>query len=190
MSSSSRTPGGALGWICTANPFYVISAGLFLAGLWLSFGDPMLIENTWAMIIGLGAYTLLLAGTAFILVRWMKLWDDARTVLLLLVLMFLATSVTFDEALVVDTVDPEGNGIPVRGIICYVAGFLFAVAVSAGLLRGIGLKLPAGYRLPYYLMLALFFGYPMALSRYLSEPNGDALRWGMFGFSSVAGSCS
>src|SRR5256885_794869 len=59
--------------------------------------------------------------------------------------------------------------------------------ISAGLLRGIGLNLPAGYRVPYYRILALFFGYPLALCPYLSEPNGGALRWGMFSFSSVAG---
>src|SRR5437762_2395562 len=132
MSSSSQGPAGTFRWVCTANPFYVVSAGLFLAGLWLSFGDPRLIENTWAMIVGLGGYTLLLAGTAYVLVRHMKLWDDARTVLLLLVLMFLATSVTFDEVLVVAMVDPQG-GVPIRGIVCYLAGLVFALAVSAGL---------------------------------------------------------
>jgi hypothetical protein len=186
MSPSSQGPGGALRWVCTANPFYVVSAGLFLAGLWLSFGDPRQIENTWALMTGLGGYTLLLAVTAYLLVRYLNLWDDARTVLLVCVLMFLATSVTFDEVLVVEMVDPQG-GTPIRGIVCYVAGLVFAVAVSAGLLRGIRLRLPAGFRLPYYLLLALFFGYPLALCPLLADPHGEALQWGLFGFSACAG---
>lgn len=185
MTASLRLP-GAVRWVCTNNPFYVVSAALFLAGLWLSFGDPWQIENTWAMLAGLGGYTLLLAGTALVLVRHMKLWDDARTVLLLVVLMFLATSVTFDELLVVPMVDPQG-GVPIRGIVCNVLGLLFAVGVSAALLRGIRLDLPAGFRVPYYLILGLFFLYPLALCPLLADPHGEALQWGLFGFSSVAG---
>ncbi len=176
----------AIRWVCTNNPFYAVSAALFLAGLWLSFGDPRHIENTWAMIVGLGGYTLLLAGTAYVLVRYMNLWDDARTVLLLVVLMFLATSVTFDEVLVVAMVDPQG-GVPIRGIVCYVAGLIFALGVSMGLLRGIGLTLPAGFRLPYYLILALFFLYPLVLCPFLTNPRGEALQWGLFAFSALAG---
>src|SRR5205814_9342595 len=121
---SPASPSGgaqrALRWVCTNNPFYVVSAGLFLAGLWISFGDPRKLENTWALMAGLAGYTLLLAATACLLVRFMNLWDDARTVLLLVVLMFLATSVTFDEVLVVQMVDPQG-GVPIRGIACFVA---------------------------------------------------------------------
>ena len=88
---------GAVGWLCTNNPFYVVSAGLFLAGLWVSC-DPEKAEDTWALMAGLAGYTLLLAVTAFVLIRIAKVWDDTRTVLLLVVLMFLATSVTFDRA--------------------------------------------------------------------------------------------
>jgi hypothetical protein len=176
----------AFRWVCTNNPFYVISAGLFLVGLWLSFGDPRKIENIWALMAGLGGYSLLLAVTAYLLVRFANVWDDARTVLLLVVLMFLATSVTFDEVLVVEMVDPQG-GMPIRGIVCYVAGLAFAICVSAALLRGIRLTLPAGYRFPYYFILGLFFLYPLALCPLLVDPRGEALQWGLFGFSGVAG---
>ncbi len=134
--------------------------------------------QTWALMSGLAAYTLLLAVTACLLVRFGRVWDDVRTVLLLVVLMFLATSVTFDEVLVLD---------PGRGIICYLGGLLFAVAVSEGLLRGIRLGLPAGFRVPYYLILSLFFLYPLALQPLTAEPRGDALMWGLFGFSPLAG---
>lgn len=172
--------GGArlIRWVCTNNPFYVVSAALFLAGLWISFGNPLHADETWALMGGLAGYTLLLAGAALVLVRFARIWDDARTVLLLVVLMFLATSVTFDEVLVFH---------PEQGFACYLGGLLFAVAVSEVVLHGIRLRLPAAYRIPYYLMLALFFLYPLALRPLLGDPRGEALMWGLFGFTPIAG---
>jgi hypothetical protein len=164
--------------VCTNNPFYVLSAGLFLVGLWGSFGAQQEAQDTWALMAGLADYTLLLALTAWLLVRFANVWDDVRTVLLLVVLMFLATSVTFDEVLVLD---------PLRGFACYLGGLFLAVAVSEGLLRGMRLKLPAWYRAPYYLILSLFFLYPLALSPLVTQPGSEALMWGLFGFSTAAG---
>src|SRR5882757_5771184 len=48
-----------LRWVCTNNPFYVISAGLFLAGLRISFGEQAEAIETWALMSGLAGYTLL-----------------------------------------------------------------------------------------------------------------------------------
>jgi hypothetical protein len=156
----------------------VLSAALFLAGLRVSFGDPAQAEDTWAMMSGLAGYTLLLAVTGCLLVRFGNVWDDVRTVLLLVVLMFLATSVTFDEVLVLH---------PGRGIVCYLGGLLFAVVVSEAVLRGIRLRLPAWFRGPYYLILALFFLYPLFLRPLVDQPHSPGLMWSLFGFSSVAG---
>lgn len=169
---------GLLRWLSTSNPFYVLSAGLFLAGLWISFGAQSEEVQTWALMSGLAGYTLLLAVTACLLVRFANVWDDVRTVLLLVVLMFLATSVTFDEVLVLD---------PVRGFFCYVLGLLFAIGVSEGLLRGIRLSLPSWFRVPYYLILSLFFLYPLALRCLPGDPHSETLLWGLFGFSPLAG---
>ena len=93
--------------------------------------------------------------------RFVGVWDDVRTVMLLVVLMFLATSVTFDEVLARD---------PARGVACYLGGLAFAVAVSEGMLRGARLALPPLFRVPYYLGLALFFLYPVALTPMLDRP--------------------
>lgn len=165
-------------WLCTKNPFYIISAGLFLLGLWISFPVQTEEEETWALMIGLASYTLLLALTSFLLVRFGNVWDDIRTVLLLVVLMFLATSVTFDELLIIR---------PARGAVCFVVGFLFTAAVSEAILRGTRLVLRAWFRGPYYLILALFFMYPLALSPLAEYPPSDAMLWGLFGFSAAAG---
>lgn len=175
---SARGARGLLRWVCTNNPFYVISAGLFLAGLRVSFGAPAEAIETWALMSGLAGYTLLLAVTACVLGRFARVWDDMRTVLLLVVLMFLATSVTFDEVLVLE---------PDRGIDCYLIGLGFAAVVSEVLLRTIRLWLPDGFKVPYYLALALFFLYPLGLSPLVAEPHDETLMWALFGFSSAAG---
>src|SRR5207237_9914697 len=99
--STGDAAGGLLRWVSCNNPFYVLSACVFLVGLWASFQAGSGDAETWALMSGLAGYTLLLAVTAFVLVRFANAWDDLRTVLLLVVLMFLATSVTFVELLVV-----------------------------------------------------------------------------------------
>ncbi|MDR3639606.1 MAG: hypothetical protein P4L84_37745 [Isosphaeraceae bacterium] len=169
---------GLVGWVCTQNPFYVISALLVCLGLWVSFGSQVVASQTWALLLGMTAYTLLLAVTACLLVRCVGVWDDVRTVLLLVVLMFLATSVTFDEVLARN---------PSRGMACYVAGLLFAVSVSEWMLRGMRLKLPPLFRAPYYLTLGLFYLYPVAITPLLERPRSETLYWALFGFTPAAG---
>jgi hypothetical protein len=169
---------GLVRWVCTKNPFYVLSALLFLMGLEISFGAQVRDEQTRALVIGMSGYTLLLAVPACLLVRFGGVWEDVRTVLLLVVLMFLATSVTFDDTLARS---------PGLGIACYLGGLLFAVGVSEGMLRAMRLRLPGWFRTAYYLFLGLFFLYPVALVPLLDQPRSEALEWALFGFSPLAG---
>ncbi len=184
VRSESAPPAFAVGsrglirWVCTSNPFYVLSALLVCLGLWVSFGSQVDASQTWALLSGMAGYTLLLAVTACLLVRFVGVWDDVRTVLLLVVLMFLATSVTFDEVLARS---------PTRGVACYLGGLLFAVAVSEGMLRAIRLDLPPLFRAPYYFILGLFFLYPVAITPLLDQPRSEILSWSLFGFSPAAG---
>jgi hypothetical protein len=127
---------------------------------------------------GLAGYTLLLAAAALLLVRFAGVWNDVRTVLLLVVLLFLATSVTFDELIVLD---------PERGKRFNIGGLIFAMLLTEGLLRGIGLRLPLLFRLPYHLTLALFFLYPVLLTPLFRERHSEALMWALWGFSPAAG---
>ena len=169
---------GTLRWVCTSNPFYALSAMLVCLGLWVSFGSQASATHSWALLIGMAGYTVLLAVTASLLVRHVGVWDDARTVMLLVVLMILATSVTFDVVLARD---------PETGIACYFLGFVAAMFISEGMLRGVRLSLPPLFRIPYYLSLALFFLYPTAIAPLVARPKGEALTWAMFGFSPAAG---
>jgi hypothetical protein len=160
------------------NPFYVISACLIFWGLWSSFRTDGKTFQTCALMIGLAGYTLLLAVSAWFLVWIGQVWNDVRTILLLVVLMLLAMSVTFDQALAEN---------PRVGMWYFVGGFLFSLAISEGLFRGLPLRLRAGFRIPYYLLLGLFFLYPVALSPWIRTPFSPVLEWGLFVFSGCAG---
>ena len=158
-------------------PVLRFSALLVCLGLWVSFGSQVDASQTWSLLLGMAGYTLLLAVTACLLVRYVGVWDDVRTVMLLVVLMFLATSVTFDAVLAHD---------PMRGVACYLGGLLFAAAVSEGMLRGVRLRLPLLFRVPYYFVLTLFFIYPVALTPLVARPRSEELSWALFGFSPAA----
>ncbi len=161
----------------THNPFYVASAWMVFWGLRTSFdvsGGPF---DTWALTLGLCGYTLLLAMTAFLVIRYGKVWDDARSLLLLVVLMFLGISVTFDGVLA---------DKPSTGVWYYLCGWAFAVAVSEALLGGLRLRMPVLFRMPYHLLLALFFLYPISLAPLVNMPDSPTLEWQLFGFSPAA----
>jgi hypothetical protein len=175
---SLRPTFGLLRRLYTSNPFYVISADLVFVGLRMSLDTSGTAFETWGLMLALAGYTLLLATTACLLIRLGKIWDDVRTVLLLVVMMFLALSVTFDATL---------TSNPRLGVACDVAGLLFAVAVSEGVLRVIRLRLPALFRMPYYVILTLFFLYPAALVPLLGDPARPDLQWALFGFAPAAG---
>jgi hypothetical protein len=55
-------------------------------------------------------------------------------------------------------------GNPLAGAQFKLVGFLFDVAVSEGVLRGLKMRLAATHRLPHYLILALLYFYPIPLA--------------------------
>lgn len=167
--------------LSTNNPCYLISAGLILYGLRLSFGSDLDVINSWLLLVLLSAYTLLLAGTAYVIVRHGKVWDDARTILLVLLFLFLALSVSFDDLLVMDA------AVGMR-LILY--GFALCVIVTEGLLRGLAMRFPWPFRLPYYALLSLIFWYPLAMNAVLQSAalsSGFNLAWGILLYSVLAG---
>ncbi len=159
-------------WLCTNNPFYLISAALVFAGLRISFAPPN--SNAWALTIGVAAFTLLLAMSGFFLVRFGKLWDDARSILLLVVLLLAVLSESPDEVLVANFR---------HGLCLNVAGWFFAVCVSETLLQGLGIRFNWRLRVPFHAFFAVMFLYPVALTFFEFKPNSDALHWGLLGFS-------
>jgi hypothetical protein len=159
------------------NPFYVVSAALVFWGLRSAFDTRQSLFNAWPLTLCLAAFTVLLVTTAVLIIRWGKVWEDARSILLLVVLMFLGISVTFDSVLAND---------PAHAKWYYLGGLLFAVTTSECALRFIPLRLPALYRAPFYLIVALFYLYPLSMTDRLNRPSDAVLQWQLFGFSSVA----
>ncbi|HJT36447.1 MAG TPA: hypothetical protein VJ783_30775 [Pirellulales bacterium] len=170
-------PGGLARRLYTNNPFYLISAWLVFSGLRISFDTGGEIFETWALIGGLAGYVVLAAVAACVLIRLGRVWEDVRTLVLLILLMFLAIAVSLDEALVKDVR---------RGSLFLAGGLVFAIVVSEGLVFGLRVRLPLLYRVPFHLLLALFFVYPMVLAPLVPEPTSIGLMWGLFGFSTVA----
>jgi phage-related holin len=160
------------------NPFYVISAGFLLYGVKLIFrpGEVEYIDP-WHLLMAISCVTLAMASAAFGIVRFGKVWEDARSIILVLLLMFLAISVSFDEIL---------NTHSWEALRLLLAGFVFSVTVSEVLLLGLGIRLPALYRVPYYLFLALFFGYPVWASPEFCEKLNTVVQWRVAFFPTIA----
>ncbi len=165
-------------FLYTSNPFYILSADLVFVGLRMSFGAGGPAAQSWALAMSLAGYTLLLATTACVLIRVGRLWDDLRSLLVLVVMMFLAIAMSCDDTMADN---------PSKGALGYLGGFLFAVVVTEGVLHTIRLRLPGWYRLSYYVILALVFLYPVALTPLLGDPENPTLQWALFGFSPMAG---
>ncbi len=180
------TPGAALAlpargfvrFLYSSNPFYIVSADLVFVGLKVSFGSRGPASQTWALLFGLAGYTLLMAATACYLIRAGKLWDDLRSLLILIVMMFMTMAMSLDDTLAAS---------PAKGALGCLGGLLFAVVVTESILWTIRLRLPGWYRASYYLILALIFVYPILLISVASDPDSPRLQWALFGFSALAG---
>lgn len=165
----------------THNPFYAISAALVFWGMRISFDvHGVRFASGW-LLVGLTGYTLLLAVTAWLIVRLGQVWEDARSLLMLVVLMFLGLSVSFDKTLSASFRD--------GGFYC-LGGLAFAVVVSEALLHGLRVNLPPFFRIPYHLALALFFLYPVAIRPWLEDPLGPIVPWLLLGFNFAAGAAA
>lgn len=161
----------------TQNPFYLIGTFLVLFGLQQSLGSESQLATSGLLVGMLASYTLLLAGVGTIIIRYGKVWDDARTILLVILLLFFMLSTSLDVHILYD---------PLVGTVMLAGGLLFSVTLSEGLLRGLRIRLASQYRGPYYLMLTLLFGYPVALAWLSRWGHYGELSWALFAFPAVA----
>jgi hypothetical protein len=148
----------------TQNPFYLISALLVLYGIYVALGPESSTSGGWLLLGLLGGYTLALALAGLVIVRFGQVWDDARTILLAICLLFVALSAGFDR-IVLDN--------PLAGARLLLLSLLYVVLISEGVLRGLQLRFSSRYRGPYYLILCLLFCYPIGLGL-LSKAGCDA----------------
>ncbi len=176
------------------NPFYLISACLFVYGLKEFFrpgnidflfaaGSVSYIDPWWLM-GSLCGVTLLMATTAFLIVRFGKVWEDARSLVLVILLMLLAISVSFDEIIALVSFNKEKSN-PATMLMGF--GCAFSIVVIESLLRGMKIRLPVAYRIPFYGLLALFFIFPMWVCPDVSSATPEQARWRVALFPTLAG---
>lgn len=160
-------------FLYTQNPFYLLSVAFVLHSTRLWYRQGAGPFDPWPLMGIICGYIVLVAVVGFVLVRFGKVWDDARSILLILLLLFVELSLTFDGVLVSQ---------PATGRALLAIGLTLAVLVSEGLLIGLQIRLPRLYRIPYHLFLALLFLYPLAIVTGLGDDTGAAV-WRVYLFS-------
>lgn len=169
---------GLLKSLYTQNPFYLLSVCFVLHGTAYAFQNGSGSHDPWPLMGLILGYILLMATTAFVIVRFGKVWDDARSIFLILIALFVELSLTIDDLLIVGRT---------TGRALLLVTFLIAVLVTEGLLIGLRIRLRALYRLPLHLMLALLFLYPLVVTT-AGFPHDDvAISWKIFFFFPCAG---
>ncbi len=164
-------------FLYTQNPFYLIGTLVILFGLQQCLGQEPQFASSGMLSTILAGYTLILVAVAILIVRWGNLWDDVRTILLVVVLLFYMLSTSLD----VQVLEQPETGSYLLG-----AGLLFTIAVSELLFRQLRLQLPMPYRMAFYFSLAVLFLYPIALA-WISFYRWYQLRtWALGCFSIVA----
>ena len=146
---------GFVRFLYNQNPFYLISAAVILYGLRTATQEATFASNPWFLAGVFAGYTTLLALTAWVIVRFGRVWDDARSIFLVLLLLFMALSTSFDGLFVSD---------PTTAIALALTGFAFAVLVSESLVWSLGIRFRALFRCPLYAMFAISFFYPYLFS--------------------------
>ena len=162
----SKVP-GIVSLIYTQNPFYLISACLFVYGLKLLFrsGDSAMLfqrgavayMEPWGLMSSFAAVTVLMAVTAILVVRLGKVWEDARSLVLIVLLMLLAISVSLDELL---TLLSDSDHSRQHLYVTFLTAVSFAIGICEVLIRCLRIQFRAVLRLPLYGFILLFFLWP------------------------------
>jgi len=163
-------------FIFTHNPFYVISALMTLYGLHVSFSDNIDPTRGWLQLEIFIGYMFLLAATGVLIVRLGQVWEDARTLFLLVLLLMVALSVSFDRV----CLDDEYLGLQFLTI-----GLGASLLLCEFMLRALKVLLPWTYRGVLYLQLTILFCYPPWLGHLSLTDQLTPLAWWTLGFPTL-----
>lgn len=157
QSTSSSKPAGfkIARLLCYQNPFYLISAAIVLYGFSAAVTPAEIGNQTWALAGLFAGYTTLLALSAWAIVKFGKVWDDARSILMVLLLLFLALSSSVDFLCIKD---------PQTALALALAGFGFSVLLTECLVRSLGIRFKLLFRGSLYLLLGISFLFPLSFS--------------------------
>ena len=144
---------GYLRFIYNHNPFYLISACFILYGLQTTnSAEP---DNLWFLAAILIGYSIVLSATSILIIKLGQVWDDARSIFMVLLLIFFSISISFDRLCIT-------NSQLATQVLTI--GFLFCFLTSETIIRSLEIKFPISFRIPYYLIFLLIFGYPLLFS--------------------------
>lgn len=190
---SRRGSHGLLSLIYFHNPFYLISTCLFVYGLKLFFrsGNTAVFfaegsvgyMEPWGLLTSLAGVTTLMAVTATAVVRCGRVWEDARSLVLIVLLMLLAMAVSSDE--LINVLSDQDNSTQHVSLI-FGLGAGFSVFITEFLLRGLQVRLPASCRLPLHAFLLLFFLWPLSLVTEVTQFSNATTRWLIAAFPMAA----
>lgn len=169
-----RQPTGLFRFVCTHNPFYLLSVCFVLNGTGRSLNRSGVL-NDWLLIALLAVYVVMMAAVCYAVVRWCKVWNDARSIFFILPTLFVELSLAFDQVLFNRTE---------FGVWSAVGGFVFAAFVSGALLRGVRIRMPRSIRLAGLVWLATLFLYPLLLTPTVVR-DARQISWGIFLFPTV-----
>ena len=116
--------------------------------------------------------------TAILIIRLGRVWEDARSIVLIILLLFVALSTSFDNMC---------NVFSSTARYVLTLGFVFSIMVSELVIRGLRLQLPVLYRGPYYLILVIFFAIPLWISPGMTDQPIQIVRWRIFLFPTLCG---
>lgn len=136
------------------NPFYLLSVAFVLHGTGIWYRANAQNHSPWILMGIISAYILMMSVTGFAIVKWGRVWDDARSILLILLALFLELGMTSDDVLIGDRS---------TGRVMIVVSWLLSAGVSEFILLGLRIRLKLLYRIPYHLLLALIILYPLAI---------------------------
>lgn len=150
------TPKSILRFIYSTNPFYLISSMLVLYAQTTLFKTDDLALNTLIPVGIMAGYVVLLTATAVFIVKAGKVWNDARSIMMCILALLMVLSVSMDS----QTLDSLGDGAGWLG-----GGLIFSLLILETLRRQLKIRLSGNFLSGIYLLLGLFFVYPLVISQ-------------------------
>ena len=164
MSANSSAGAAWRRFLYNHNPLYLVSAWMVLHGVRVAIADNAAADVGAVITPLLCGYMAALAVAGWLVVRVAKFWEDARTILLVLLLMYAGLSTAYDQLCLRD---------PGAGARHLLIGFTFCCVLTEAVLWSLRVRLAAAYRGPLYLQLAVLFAFPAWLGG-LSAAGRDA----------------
>lgn len=149
--SNSSPNANPLRFVVNHNPFYLISTLLLLYGLQVATDSGASIHEHKLAAILCGVIVLM-AITVVAIVKFGGVWEDARTILLSIMLLLVGVTIGCDT----EVMENRNSAAMIL-----IGGLVFGIVVWETLLWLLKIKLPFGFRVPVYLMHGLFFLWSM-----------------------------